>query len=539
MGDHSGPARLDVRSLSKSFGPNRALSDVSLRIGVGEIHGLVGPNGSGKSTLVKILSGYHRPDGSGQMLVDGTPVSFPLQPRDIRRHGIAVVHQTLGLIDDMTVAENIRVGRYADRGSLRRIRFAAQAEAARETLDRLGAAIDPRSLAGSLPPASRALVAIARAMQHEKDGGGLIIFDESTRSLPRDVLDSFYATLNRLARQGTSVLLVSHRLDEVLAVCDRVTVLRDGRLAAAGQPTAGLSEAELAQLLTGKMLDGIGQAQPYQQRPATVQVEGLTAAELHDVSFGVASGEIVGVTGLPGSGFDQLPYLLAGAQRADSGALVLDGRRIDLRRGSVRDAIAAGICLVPERRDRDGLALDRTVTENITLPRIRRSSARYLIRQGWQRRESATAIGMLDIRPPDPAAVVGSLSGGNRQKVALAKWLLDRPRLLVLHEPMQGVDVGARRDLVHALRQAAASGCSVIVATGEPDDLAVLCDRVLILAAGRIGAELHRPVTSDDIIAHTYAPRPAARPSSTSDPQPPDPPSPPDPQRLAGGPLHV
>src|SRR6201996_8821773 len=455
------PARLSVRSLTKTFGTARVLTDVELTVQPGEVHGLAGQNGSGKSTLIKIVTGLYTPDPGAEFEVDGQPVRLPVRWPEVHAAGISVVHQDLGLLDQLTVAENICIGGYPttrlgriDRG--RRDRLGAQ------TLDRLGVPLAPGRLVGTLTAAQRAAVAIARALRDHTPGSGLIILDESTRALSGDDLDHIHQVLRRVAADGSAALMVSHSLPELIAVADRITVLRDGRVVGAGLPTAGLSEADLARRMLGSTVEAVAPRESATIASGTsasaapaVSVSGLTGPRLTEVSFTVAPGEILGVTGLPGSGYEQIPYLVTGAQPATGGQLVTRDGKVALTRGGVAACLRAGVVLVPERRDRDGLAFELNVRDNVSLPKLTRRGRPWFVARRWQQDDAATAARTLGIRPSTPSILVKQLSGGNQQKVLLAKWLNAGPALLVLHEPTQAVDIGARTDILHALQRAA------------------------------------------------------------------------------------
>ena len=471
----------------------------------GEVHGLVGENGSGKSTLVKVLSGYHRPDPGGSLAIDGEPVALPVRPALVRKLGLSVVHQDLGLIDGFSVLENMRVGLFGVNRLTRAIRWRTERELARATLAALGAELDLGAPVGELSAAQRATVAIARAMQQQEPGQGVIMFDESTRALPPEPRRHFHELVRELVGRGGSALVVSHQLDEVLAHTDRVTVLRDGQVVASGVPTAGLSERELIRLMLGRELSYESRARSGQASsgPALAEIRALRGSVVADVSLSLRAGEVLGVTGLLGSGFEELPYLVAGARPARHGALVLAGREFDLARASVRELLSAGVALVPERREVEGLALTETVRDNVTLPRVRGAH----LSRPWQQRETEWVLRELGVRPAEPRMVVGQLSGGNQQKVLLGKWLCGRPRLLVLHEPTQGVDVGARRELERTIARAADEGAAVLLAGMDASELASMCDRVLVLKEGRVHRELSEELSPGVIVDAVYGER--------------------------------
>ena len=511
--DLPGPSRLAVRALTKTFGSAQVLTRVELTVRPGEVHGLAGQNGSGKSTLIKIVTGLYTPDPGAGFEVDGQPVRLPVRWPEAHAAGISVVHQDLGLLDQLTVAENICIGGYPTT-RLGRIDRHRRDELAARTLDRLGVPLAPSRLVGTLTAAQRAEVAIARAMRDHTPGSGLIILDESTRALSGADLEHVHQLLRRIAADGSSALMVSHSLPELIAVADRITVLRDGRVAGAGLPTAGLSEQELARRMLGSTVEAVAPrehrpsfppAQATQATPAAaVTVTRLTGPRLSEVSFTVAPGEILGITGLPGSGYEQLPYLLTGAQAATGGRLVTRAGQVALDRGSVAACLRAGVVLVPERRDRDGLAFELNVRDNISLPKLNRLGRPWFVARRWQQEDAAAAVKTLGIRPSTPSILVKQLSGGNQQKVLLAKWLNAGPALLVLHEPTQAVDIGARTDILHALQRAANTGVAVLLVSSEPEDLVATCDRILVYGR-QVGLRPAGAATPEQLIEEIYA----------------------------------
>lgn len=501
--------RLSITGLSKTFGRSRVLTDVALDVRPGEIHALVGQNGSGKSTLAKILNGLHTPDPGASVTIGGVPLALPVRPRDLRTHGMAVVHQNLGLVDDLSVLENMRVGRLTPSRFLRRVRWADERAEASAVFERIGRDVALDARVGTLHEEERATVAIARALQDAATGTGLIVFDESTRALTRRSLEHFFTLLDEIVSTGTSVLMITHRLEEVISGADRVTVLRDGRAVVSGAEVEGMTEPELAGLILGSNLVDL------EHRPTSAGVEGtaplrvdsLTGQSVTDVSFEVRPGEIVGLTGLAGSGYDEVPYLLAGATPAATGRMTTSGLTLGLPGLTPAAAIEHGIALVPEGRERSGLALELTVTENLGFPKTARARKRL---RPLDRRAERTLVQdwseRLDVQPRRPRAPVGTLSGGNQQKVFVAKWLATDPDLLLLHEPTQAVDVGARHTIVAAIHEKARAGAFVIVAGSDENELALLCDRVLVFDDGRIRRELTSTpdLTPDAIVAAIY-----------------------------------
>jgi ribose transport system ATP-binding protein len=507
-GDGSPARRLEVAGVSKTFGRHRALRGVHLDVAPGEIHGLIGQNGSGKSTLAKILTGYHAPDPGGRVLVDGVPVRLPVRPREAQAQGLAVVHQSLGLVDDLTVVENLRVGRFRANRLTRAIRWREERAEAAAVLDRLGHRVPLEARVGDLSEEDRASVAIARALQDAEAGRGVIVFDESTRSLSRASLEHFYATLDDVVATGTSVLLISHHMEEVLEATDRVTVLRDGVVVESGLRTGDLTENDLVRAVMGRSLESMttrADAGSPACSEAVVAVRGVSGRLVRDVDLDLRPGEVVGVTGLADSGHDELPYLLSGARPARGGTLRIGADSHDLTRWDARAAMTAGVVLVPEGREHAGLALDLPVADNILLPRRHSRAGVLPVDRRAETAVVAEWVDRLDVRPPDPSKPVGTLSGGNQQKVLLAKWLATGPRLLVLHEPTQAVDVGARQTITAAVRRTATAGCAVLVAGTDEAELTMMCDRVLVFRSGRAVTELTGTFTPDDIVASIFS----------------------------------
>lgn len=508
--------RLAVERVSMTFGNARVLREVSMDVRPGEIHALIGQNGSGKSTLAKILTGLYRPDAGSRVTVDGVELRLPIRPDEARAAGVAVVHQSLGLVGDATVLENTRLGRLRGSRFLRRIDWKAEAAQTEAVFERLGprGPIALNAKVADLREDEKAVVAIARAIQDLDEGGGLIIFDESTRALGRESLERFFALLDRIVATGTAALLITHRLEEVVEAADRVTVLRDGGIVVAGQEVEGMTKAELAHLMLGREVEGLEHRTPSAAGPGTansgrppILVDSLAGGGVRGLTLSVRPGEIVGLTGLGGSGYDEVPYLISGVRRASGGTVALPGGTVALKGLTPAAAIRAGIALVPEGRETAGLVGDMTVADNIAFPQTAGAARSRTVRPLDSRGEQARArdwVDRLDVRPPRPDAVIKNLSGGNQQKVLLAKWLATDPALLVLHEPTQAVDVGARKTIVEAVRAAAAQGRAVLVAGSDENELALLCDRVLVFSDGTVERELTEELSPRAIVDAIY-----------------------------------
>jgi len=481
-----------------------ALDDVSLEIRPGEIHGLLGENGSGKSTLIKVLAGFHDPD-TGTLSINGQDVPLPLGPGRFQDLGFAFVHQDLGLIPSLTVLENLRLPYFA---SAHRpwLQWQQLHRDARTVLQSYGIPINTRARVGNLAPVERSMLAIVRAIESLGAGTStLLVLDEPTVYLPQREVETLFRLVHQVAQGGTGVLFVSHDLDEVLEICDRITVLRDGRLVDTVD-AHDLTKSSLVRLIIGREHTPapVRVAEPEAARlarPLAAKVERVSGDVLNDVSFTVESGEIVGATGLAGSGFQELPYVLYGAPPHGVGSLVLgDGRTVDLARLRPNQAVDAGVILVPGNRQVDGCVQTLSVSENISVPTIARFFKGARLRHRAERSATRDLLHRFGVRPPEPNLRVGNLSGGNQQKVLLAKWLQISPRLLLFDEPTQGVDVGAREEIFAILRGETDRGAGVICASSDHEQLATICDRVLVFARGRIVKELRgEDITKEEI----------------------------------------
>jgi ribose transport system ATP-binding protein len=481
---------LSARSVSKTFSGKTVLRDLDLDVRPGEVHGLLGQNGSGKSTFIKILAGFHAPDDGASLEIAGRPVALPLDPSEPHLLGLSFVHQDLGLVPEMTVLENLRI-RSFETGFGWRIRWRRERRRVREALDRFGLQhVSPRVEIASLRDVERALVAIVRALEQLKGHtGGLLVLDEPTAYLPRDGVDRLFHAVRTVAAAGHGVLFVTHRLEEVRALTDRVTILRDGAHVETAD-TASLTERDLIERILGRSLGELYPSAHHMRGDIALSVDGVAGSVVRSFSLQLRRGEIVGLTGLLGMGQEQVPHLLFGSQPATAGRVELGGRALDLARMSPRRAIAEGIALLPANRLREGAAQAATVTENVTLATLSAYFRRGLLNHRRERRDVAAKMREFQVVPPEPMRVFAKLSGGNQQKALLAKWFATRPRIFLLHEPTQGVDIGAKQQIFAQIRDVAEAGGAVIIASVEYEDLAHLCDRVLVFRDGEVVAEL-------------------------------------------------
>ncbi|TRW47025.1 sugar ABC transporter ATP-binding protein [Georgenia yuyongxinii] len=498
--------RLEVRSLSKTFAGITVLKDAYLEVRPGEVHALIGQNGSGKSTLIKLVSGVYRADSGGEVLVDGKRIGTPVDPGRLHEEGLAFVHQDLGLIHDLSVRENVRVGRHSTMPYTGWINRRKDAAAVRETLELLHLShISPQTKVGALRPSERVGVAVARALQERHPGSGVVVFDESSRAIPYEALDDFYDMIRLLTSQGTAVIIVSHNLKEVLQIADRVTALRNGRVVEMGVSTSGLDEAALTRMVLGRdgELDDFVESMPSELRERGLELKEVAGGAIRGVSAAVRRGEVVGFTGTVDSGLSSLAPLLAGAITG-SGTVAVGYRELSLERASVKKALRAGVAYIPQDRHGQGLATALTVEENVTLPHLHSRGKPWWTGLGWQKVETESVLKTFEVTPANRHAPVATFSGGNQQKVLMGKWLLGAPTALVLDDPTQAVDVGARAAVLRATRQAAVDGAAVVLCSSEVDDLAAVCDRVLVLEQGSVVRELTRPFTADDVFSAIF-----------------------------------
>jgi ribose transport system ATP-binding protein len=496
----SAPA-LRVEHLSKRFGGVPVLSDVGLEVAPSEVHGLLGENGSGKSTLLKILAGFHQPEPGARLWVNGAEAKLPLAPGAFRELGLSFVHQDLGLIPSLTAAENLFIGQLVSRWSWR-LSWRQRCRRAAAMFSSYGVEIDPTRAVEELSRLEQAMLAIVRALEQSAAGGGaertLLVLDETTVFLPRNGIEQLFSLIKSTVERGASVLFVSHDLDEVRQVTDRVTVLRDGCVQGT-IATRSATKGKLIEMTIGRPFAQSTAIHTPARSGSAVSIK-LRADGLGPLELDVGRGEIVGLTGLVGSGFDRLPYLAFGAQAVTDGALTVDGRTVPLASLTPARALDHGVVLLPADRQRDGSVAELSIAENVMLPVLDRYRRGLRLQRRALVRDTHELLERFDVRPNEPRAPYGTLSGGNQQKALLAKWLQVEPKLLLLHEPTQGVDVAAREQIFSIISQVAADGASVICASSDHDQLARLCDRVLIFGRGRISAELSGSKVTKDAI---------------------------------------
>jgi rhamnose transport system ATP-binding protein len=481
--------RAELRGISKRFAATQALDDVSLDLLPGEVHALVGENGAGKSTLVKILAGVYQPDG-GTIWLDGEPIQIH-GPAQSRALGIAVVHQEPRLFPDLTVAENVFIG-HAPSGRLGTIDWRATRRAAEALFRELEVHFDVGAPVRGLSMADQQLIEIAKSLSVE---ARVLILDEPTASLSAHEVDRLFTIVRRLRDRGVAILFVSHRLDEVFDLCDRATVFRDGRHVIT-TATSQLTTADLVRHMVGRTVSLF----PKIETPVgevLLEVNDLTRVGVfRDVGFSVRAGEIVGLAGLVGAGRSEVARVLFGIDRRDGGEIRLGGRPVEFASPSA--AMHAGIAYLPEDRHQEGLVLDFSIAQNVTLPILPRLFRRFLIRNDTERRVARDYTEQFNVRMTGVDQLVGALSGGNQQKVVLAKWLASKPRILILDEPTRGIDIGAKVEVHRIISELAASGLGIILISSDLPEVLAMSDRILVLHEGRITAEIPRARATEE-----------------------------------------
>ncbi|SDF08284.1 monosaccharide ABC transporter ATP-binding protein, CUT2 family (TC 3.A.1.2.-) [Blastococcus aurantiacus] len=480
-----GTPLLEMHGIVKTFPGVRALDGVDLDVRAGEVHCLLGQNGAGKSTLIKVLAGAHQPD-AGRITWRGEEVTLG-SPQAAMSLGIATIYQELDLVSGLTVADNIFLGREQSRFGI--TRPAAANKAASRLLARLGhPEIRPTAEVGSLPAASQQMVSIARALSQDAK---LIVMDEPSAVLDNEEVERLFAVVRDLTANDVAVVYISHRLEEIRQVGDRITVLKDGRTVATGLPARETPTREVITLMTGRDIEYVfpeRRAEVGRDEAPLLEVEGLgLRGSFADVSFSVRPGEILGLAGLVGAGRSEILETVFGARRATTGTVRVGGKK--LRNGDVGSTVAAGVGLAPEERKSQALLLGDSVYRNISISSLARFARGGFLARGAERSAAQELTRSLDVRPADVDREVRTLSGGNQQKVVLARWLLRDCRVLLLDEPTRGVDVGARSEIYALVRDLADRGVAVVVVSSEIPEVLGLADRVLVIADGAVVAE--------------------------------------------------
>ncbi|MFC6239280.1 sugar ABC transporter ATP-binding protein [Longivirga aurantiaca] len=499
--DDSAVPVVSLRGVTKTFAGTRALRRVDLDFFPGEIHAVCGENGSGKSTMIKILSGVYQGDPGGTVSLNGEEYDADrVTPTVANRQGVRVVHQDLAVFPELTVEENLAIDGGFHTSKLGRIRWRKQHKSAEQLIRDFKIPARPKSTLAELSLAARTEVAIARSLRDMDDRGkGLLILDEPTAALPVKEVDALLASLRDLADSGQSILYVSHRLDEVLALADYVSVLRDGELVGTF-PTSELDEAQLVDLMLGRAVHKALEHVPVvPDGDAVFKVENLSVGPLKSVSLEVHAGEMLGIAGVMGSGRSTLLKSIFGVAQPRAGRFVLDGQT--MAADSPKSAMGAGIAMVPEHRLRDAAFGNEPVDMNISISVIGKYWRKLVLADKALRQDADQLISEYRVKVPTGRSLMSSLSGGNQQKVVVARWLRRKPRLILLDEPTQGVDVGARAEIYNILRRATQDGAAAVLVASDFQELAQVVDRAIVLRNGRVVAELR----GDEITAHRLA----------------------------------
>ncbi len=478
--DHE-PLLLEARGVTKAFAGVQALKGVDLDIRAGEVHCILGQNGAGKSTLIKLLAGVYTPD-EGEIRWQGEPVTIP-NPVAAISMGIATMYQELDVVDGLSIAENIFLGHeFATAGVMQGGRTNREARA---LLTRLGHGdLDPGREVATLSAANKQIVSMARALSHDTK---LIIMDEPSAVLDSEEVKNLFRVVRELTASGIAVVYISHRLEEIRQIGDRISVIKDGRSTASGLAVKDTPTKELIRLMTGRDVENVFPPAPpiAKDAPVLLEVDGLTVRGIFEpVSFTVRAGEVVGLAGLVGSGRSEILETIYGARRATAGKVVIDGEVQP--NGSVRATVNSGMGLSPEERKSQGLLLEDPVYQNITLSTFARFARLGFLNPGAERGAAREQIDALELRPSDPDRAAGMLSGGNQQKILLARWLVHGTKVLLLDEPTRGVDVGARAEIYALIRRLSAAGTAVVIVSSEIEEVLGLADRVLVIAEGRV-----------------------------------------------------
>lgn len=483
---------LEVRGIGKQFPGVRALHDVDLHLGEGEVLALLGENGAGKSTLMKILAGVQPPD-SGEILLEGEPVRID-SVQDAMDRGIALIHQELNLATNLSVGANIFLGREPRKRGL--IDERAIMEGARQFLDLVGLEVDPREIVGRLPIGRQQMVEIAKALSID---ARVLIMDEPTSSLSQKETENLFRVIKDLRSRGVSLIYISHRLGEVKELGDRVTVLRDGENAG-DLDRDQIEHDRMVSLMVGRDLSQFYPHEPHSPGEAALEVRDLRspAYPTHPLNFSLRAGEIVGVAGLVGAGRTEMIETVFGVNPSVGGEIEIGGERTEIQ--TPRDAIRAGLALAPEDRKQQGLILEMAVRENLSLASLKRDQKRGFLDLRKESEISGEMIGKMRIKTPSDRQVVRYLSGGNQQKVVLGKWLAMKPRVLLLDEPTRGIDVGAKQEIYALMEELAREGVAILFVSSEMEEVLGMSDRTLVMHEGRITGELQRNELSEEAV---------------------------------------
>lgn len=493
---------LECEGISKAFGGTQALDNVQLRVGKGEVHALLGENGAGKSTLMKIIIGLYRPD-RGTMAFGGKPYSAR-GPSEAIKCGISMIHQELNPEPHMTVAESIFLKREDTFWKTPFLNKAMTNKRASEILDKFNFNVNPKILMEELTLAQVQMIEIIKAVSCN---ARLIIMDEPTSSLDSEETERLFHTIRDLKAKGVSIIYISHRMEEIFEICDKVSLFRDGKFVET-RSMEGATKDELISKMVGRTVKNVFPKVDCEMGKVVFEIENLSGKGFHDISFKVRAGEILGVSGLVGSGRSETMRGIFGLDRLTNGKMFLDGKETVIK--DPRDAISMGVCMVNEDRKEFGLCLNRSLRENISLPNLRKTQRGLLINHKKERRDTEEAARILTVKAASIESEAYSLSGGNQQKIVLAKWLMANPKVLILDEPTRGVDVGAKSEIHAQMCQFAARGMAVIMISSELPEVMGMSDRIIIFHEGRVNGEVSRKeilsgaVTQETILAKEF-----------------------------------
>lgn len=486
---------VELKNISKTFGVHKALDNVSLKIKKGEVHALVGENGAGKSTLIKIICGVYYPDNGAEMYIEGKKIVIK-NPVDAMNNGISVIYQDISLFPNLTVAENICIGN--QKAWSNKLNWKEINQLSRKAIEKVGVKIDIKTKLQDLSIASQQIVAIARAINFDSQ---LIIMDEPTATLSSNEVKTLYGIVENLKKDGISVLFISHKFDEIYTVADSFTVLRDGKYIDSGS-LKNVNEQELIKLMVGRDVQYLSLKGNDIKKDIIFEVKNLSKkGNFKNINFNLRKGEILGVTGLVGSGRSELAKAIFGLTIPDSGEIFLNNSKLNVKNAEY--AVKHGIAYVPENRQLEGLVLDEKVCKNINLPIFANKYGKFGIIKYSQTNSSAESyIEELDVRPRDPNKNARLLSGGNQQKVVIGKWLNTNPKLLIVDEPTNGVDIGAKIEIHKLLRKLADSGIGVIVISSELPEIQAVSDRIMIMRHGVIADIVdNNDITQEEIMS--------------------------------------
>lgn len=485
---------LEIENISKTFPGVKALDSVKFDIYPGEVHALVGENGAGKSTLIKILAGVQPPDAGGVIKINGKVTNLK-NAMDSIKQGISVIYQDFSLFTNLTVAENIGINEVLEKKQkiLNWNRIYKKAE---DALKFIGADFNPHAIVENLSVARQQMVAIASAVAQDAK---MIIMDEPTSALSKAEVEHLYEIIDTLKEKGVAIMFVSHKMDELFRVADRFTVFRDGQYVDTVDRDK-ITESELVSMMVGRKIQIKQYANLEEKGPVVLRVEKLSKkGNYKDITFEVREGEVVGVTGLVGAGRSEVMQSIFGIMKADSGKVYINGKEVSIH--SPSDALMHGIAYIPESRQTQGLVLQKTVASNITLPVLKKFCNKFGIIDRKRQRENVDQwVDMLDVRPNDPDMLALQLSGGNQQKVVIAKWVSTQAKILIVDEPTNGVDIGAKDEIHKILRKLASEGTAVIVISSELPEILSISDRILVMRRGRISGEFENNNITQEMI---------------------------------------